>query len=114
MYLAFKEYLEIGGTLDNATFTRFEFKARKEIDRYTFNRLQGDTVVRESVKLLIYELIEIIDTTNGKQVTSSSNDGVSQSYVAIDFNTVVSQLVNSYLSNETTLDGTPLLYLGVE
>ena len=113
MYLTFEEYIEMGGTLDNATFTRMEFRAIKEIDRYTFNRLQTETTVRESVKRLTYEIIIVAVCTQGNQVTASNNDGVSQNYQIIDFNTVVSQLINTFLACETTADGTMLLYRGM-
>ena len=42
MYLAYPEYEEYGGTLDEATFRDLEFDAETEINWYTFNRLKKD------------------------------------------------------------------------
>lgn len=42
MYLTYDEYLNMGGTLDEATFNDFEYEAETQIDWYTFNRLHKD------------------------------------------------------------------------
>lgn len=113
MYLAFDEYKEMGGTLDDAAFSRFEFKAEKLIDQHTFGRLKGLTEQPEAVKRLIFELISMEQKTDNGIVQSVSNDGYSETYAVIDNEQKSVCLIAAYLSREKTADGTPLLYRGV-
>ena len=79
MYLTFEEYKTRGGSLDEAAFNRKETKARRLLDYWTFNRLQGGLGDNEQVvKDLMFEMVETM--TDGQQVTSFSNDGVSVSF----------------------------------
>ena len=76
MYLTFEEYKTRGGSLDEAAFTRKETKARRLLDYWTFDRLKGGLGDNEQVvKDLMFEMVETM--TDGQQVTSFSNDGVS-------------------------------------
>ncbi|MEG0999174.1 MAG: hypothetical protein RSB38_07205 [Oscillospiraceae bacterium] len=112
-YLTYAEYKSTGGTLDSAAFTRLEFMARKLIDTYTFNRLTSITTPTETVKMLVFELVEIANDEEQGIVTSTSNDGYSESHQATDHKKKSLELIYSYLANETAADGTPLLYRGV-
>ena len=96
MYLTYGEYQELGGTLDSATFSEFEFEARCKIDWWTFNRLKNEESYPEEVKRCMYKLIKLLqqvqqasaldgegDSSSGSSVagiSSMSNDGVSTSY----------------------------------
>ena len=104
MYLAYDEYQEYGGTLDETTFNDFEFEAESIVNWYTFDRLKNETEYPEAVKRCIYKLINLaklkadamqlgMQTTtvtdkSGSVTTvsttptiqSQSNDGVSISY----------------------------------
>ena len=78
MYLTYQEYKTRGGSLDEAAFNRKETKARRLLDYWTFDRLKSGLGDNEQVvKDLMFEMVETM--TDGQQVTSFSNDGVSVS-----------------------------------
>ena len=116
-YLAYQEYKSLGGTLDLTPFNMLEFRARKEIDDYTYGRLKKLKTQVEDVKLCIMDLIDKIkkynDNNNGK---SSESVG---SY-SVTYNKPVNKeekeerrsIINSYLSECKLEDGTPYLYRG--
>lgn len=85
-YLTFEEYQSYGGQLDEPTFNREELKAQKRIDFLTNNRLVNDTVIPESVKVAIYEVMllfkekENYENPDSQNVTGFSNDGVSVTF----------------------------------
>ena len=85
-YLTFEEYQSYGGQLDEPTFNREELKAQKRIDFLTNNRLVNDTVIPESVKVAIYEVMllfkekENYENPESQNVTGFSNDGVSVTF----------------------------------
>lgn len=83
MYLTYAEFTEKGGTeLSEAAFSRYEYRAEKEIDRYTQKRLSSSQP-SEAVKRCMVEIIELLCSTEeaGKDnVASVSNDGMSVSY----------------------------------
>ena len=107
MYLTYAEYQSYGGTLDETTFTDYEFEAQVWIDWYTFGRLQNDETVGERVKRCDYKLIQLakmkadmltlgsqtVSTTDASGHTTTvetssaishqANDGVSISYNVI-------------------------------
>lgn len=113
MYLTYLEYKQRGGNLDEITYNRLEYKARAAIDEATFGRAKKDNPVRESVKMLVFELVGLFDIQANSTVKSTSNDGVSETYADIDFTRELSDLISTYLSGEKTEDFIPLLYLGV-
>ena len=133
MYLTYAEYTEMGGTLDQTSFNSLEFEAEVTINWYTFNRLQKDTQIPVAVKRLIYFLITLANqkqsllnptgtsVDNGSQaVASSSNDGVSESYVVLSATDLMNNIkqetqiaVNQYLQGVTNEAGRLLLYRGV-
>lgn len=76
MYLTFDEYIIKGGQLDEAAFTLKEKKAEYLLNYWTFDRLKSGLGDNEQiVKDLVYEMVETM--SDGQQVTSFSNDGVS-------------------------------------
>lgn len=113
MYLTFDEYAEMGGTLNIAAFSRLEFKARKIIDQRTFGRLKGPTEQPEAVKKLVFELVDLEEKEQKGILQSVSNDGYSETYAVVNNEQKSVCLIASYLSQEKTADGTPLLYCGV-
>lgn len=105
MYLSFDDYKNMGGTLDEAAFTDYEYEAECIINWYTFNRLQKETEIPEAVARCMYALIKLAKlkadtmmlgaqittettgdvtkvTTTSASIASQSNDGVSISYNA--------------------------------
>lgn len=125
MYLTQVEYTAYGGTITSATtYDRLEYKARAVIDGVTFGRLQTETVIRESVKRCMFELINLEEAAEqcarevATGIASANNDGVSVSYRAADEATAslertLSATCKTYLANERDSKGVPLLYSGI-
>ena len=123
MYIDRTYYKANGGTeMDDAAFSRNEYRARKIVDRLTQNRVTKMAQVPEAVQRLMVELVTL-EATQGaaaldnQPVSSFSNDGYSETYAQPLTAETVKQLemdlVVDYLAEETDDNGTPLLYLGV-
>ena len=123
MYIDRTYYKANGGTeMDDAAFSRNEYRARKIVDRLTQNRVTKMEQVPEAVQRLMVELVTL-EATQGaaaldnQPVSSFSNDGYSETYAQPMTAETVKQLemdlVVDYLAEETDDNGTPLLYLGV-
>lgn len=88
-YLTYREYQELGGTLDETPFNLLEFASRKEVDENTQNRLKNieTAEIPNEVKLCIFNLIESINKYNETINKSSGNieseniDGYSVKYI---------------------------------
>lgn len=134
MYLTYEQYQEYGGTLDETTFSDYEFEAGTVVDWYTFNRLKNETTYPEALTRLMYRLISIlqlqaqvigVDTSNDNgsgqgNIASRSNDGVSISYNTIPASEIVTQCkdemlnnIRMYLNGLTNSLGQNLLYRGL-
>lgn len=123
-YLTYNEYLALGGTLDQMPFNLLEFRARQNVDKYTFGRLKDlDSQIQE-VKLCINELINTINSYDAfkganKGIASENIDGYSISYVTPSTNITEAQeseikgIVKEYLVDCKLEDGTPYMYCGV-
>ena len=132
MYLTYDEYKVMGGTLDETSFTNFEFQAEAQINRATFNRLKGDKIFPEEVKRLMKYLVDLLERryaafSLGKNnsnadpyITSQSNDGVSVSYNGISPSDLIKlseedalNAIRNYLDGVTNEAGRKLLYRGI-
>lgn len=133
MYLTYEEYLNMGGTLDEAAFDNYLIDSEMLIDWYTFNRLHGETEIPERVKQCVFKLISLadmkskslvlgreVDGTGNASVSAQSNDGVSISYntlsasQALDLIKLESgQIVKQYLNGVVNSAGRKLLYRGI-
>ena len=133
MYLTYEEYLNMGGTLDDAAFDNYLIDAEMLIDWYTFNRLENETVIPEKVKKCVYKLISLADMkskafvlgreVNGEgnaSVASQSNDGVSISYNTISASQALDliksdaeNIIKQYLNGVVNSLGRKLLYRGI-
>lgn len=125
MYLTYDEYENMGGSAAEDLYPRLEAKARAQLNRVTFGRIVGEKPVRENVKYCMFDLISAIEAdegmgglTIGREVASMSNDGVSVSFTASGSGGGTSAarytaIVRSWLADETTACGIPLLYAGV-
>ena len=116
-YLTYDEYKALGGLLDQTPFNLLEFEARKEVDKYTFNRLVNLETQNQEVKLCIYALIEQINSNkaNLNGVASESTDGYSISYTSQNTSEISQKtrnIIETYLINCKLSDGTPYLYRG--
>lgn len=120
-YLTYDEYKNYGGSLEEIAFNRLEFKAEKLVDNETFGRLKNESVISETVKRLIFELIGLLNNTDyasedyTPQQTSEGNDGYSMSFASGTVMTIdmadarVKRLIAEYLAEERDSKGTPLL-----
>ena len=123
MYIDKNYYIENGGTMmDDAAFSRNEYRSRKILDRVTQNRITKMTQVPEAVKRLMVELVTLeanqgAAVMENQPVTSFSNDGYSETYAQPLTTEMVRQLemdlIVDYLAEETDDAGTPLLYMGI-
>lgn len=84
MYLSFEEYVEMGGTMDEADYPTAERRARALLDDWTLGRVKRMDEVPEEVELAMYEIIEHIDEAMsvGDGLSSFSNGVNSLSYDA--------------------------------
>jgi len=82
MYLTYAEFTDKGGTeLSEAAFSRYAYRAKAEIDRYTQGRItDGES---EALKRCMIEVIDAFfkaDEATENNVASVSNDGMSVAY----------------------------------
>lgn len=123
-YLTYDEYLQLGGTLDETPFNILELEARKNIDKYTFGRLQNLEEQCNEVKVCEYRLINALNAyaiseNQNKGVLSENTDGYSVSYGQASENTSMAKIsetrgiIKTYLAECKLEDGTPYLYVGV-
>jgi len=126
MYLTYDEYLNMGGTLDEATFNTLEYEARAKVDYYTFGRLQKDTQFTEPVKRCMFKLIQCILTksqamASGKEATvaSQSNDGFSVTFNTLSADKALEaakvdmlNIIDTYLTYTENEAGKRLLFRG--
>lgn len=123
-YLTYEEYVELGGTLNETPFNILELEAQKNIDKYTFGKLQNlDSQINE-VKVCEYRLINALSTyeayeNQSKGVSSENTDGYSISYGGATENiskakmNEIRGIIKTYLAECKLEDGTPYLYVGV-
>lgn len=114
-YLTYKDYKELGGSLDEASFNLLEQKARKQIDHYTFNRLIDGVPanLKNEIDMIMFRLIGMNDNID-KNINKSSEsiDGYSVSYGgSTQANKEIEDTIKVMLSGYE-VDGVPLLYVG--
>ena len=71
-YITYKEYVDLGGTVDEDTFTILERKAQRMVDQITFNRMQYLLVVPDEVKEVLTEFVNKMGQTNVSYTTTNS------------------------------------------
>lgn len=130
-YLTYEEYIRLNGTLDIAPFNILEFEARKQIDKYTFNRLKGtnSNEIPQEVKMCEFKMINSLnnyvnsvnEVTNNGNVASENTDGYSVSYLTIkDISSILDSkskeletIIKTYLLH-VIFNEEHLLYCGVD
>lgn len=123
-YLSHKEYLMLGGTLEETPFNILELEAQKNIDKYTQGRLKNLKKQMNEVKTCVFQLISLLDsyksyTNQNKAISSENIDGYSISYnVALEniSNAKIKEIkdiIKTHLAECCLEDGTPYLYVGV-
>ena len=121
-YLTYEEYVGYGGSASQTAFPTLEFKARKQIDYLTANRVQGMENIPDSVKLCMVTIMNMDQATGAEaqavnpQKTSFNTDGYSESYghslSADDTAKQIKKQITAMLYGETDDNGVPLLYRG--
>ena len=121
-YLEYSEYVAYGGSADQTAFPLLEFKARKQIDLLTANRVQNMTVVPEAVKMCMMTIMNMDQASGAEaqatnpQLTSFNNDGYSESYgnalSADDTAKQITKQITAMLYGEVDDNGVPRLYRG--
>lgn len=124
-YLTYDEYRRMGGELDEPDFFALEFEAEVEINFFTDRRLIFDAAISQEVKILTFELIDLIGQKNSYGsvesgvVSGVSNDGVSVSYAKQsaqefldNYDSNLKKLLTKYLYGLTNQAGEPLIYRG--
>ena len=123
-YLTYSEYTGLGGTLEETPFNILELEAQKNIDRYTFGRLQDLDEQINEVKICEFKLIELLNTysfydNQNKSISSENTDGYSISYSQATENiskakiNEIKGIIKTYLAECKLEDGTPYLDVGV-
>lgn len=116
-YLTYSEYQEIGGKLQQMPFNLLEYRARKEIDRNSFNRFASVNDYPQELKLCINDLINEIQNYNeiGNKVSETvGNYSVNfNKPVTTEEQKTLNNIIKSYLS-ETKINDVPVLYCGVD
>lgn len=115
-YLTFDEYIALGGDLEQSLFNVVEYRAEKQIDLHTFNRLKRTDIVPQEVKMCIFELIPIMN----KQIDSNSdissetigNYSVTKKTGAEMLKETLN-VIQMYLAN-VKIDNIPILYVGAD
>jgi hypothetical protein len=117
-YLNFDEYRNLEGTLPETPFNLLELRARKIIDKYTFNRLVGLEEQKDEVKGCIMALInEVYNFNKTGGIASESVGSYSVSFnrpVTKEQSSIYKSIVEDYLVMCKLKDGTPYMYCGVE
>ncbi len=102
MYLTYSEYMDLGGQLDETSFTDLEYDAESTINWYTFNRLFKDewkfALETPQLKRCMYQLIKLkqledalimtgvggalggVGWSKEAGIVKESNDGVTTEY----------------------------------
>ena len=123
MLLTFEEYVEMGGVIDNELiYNRHAYRAEGILNAMTHGRVADVVPPIPQVQYALLALIEAIyaeygSGADGRQIASVSNDGMSLNYVTDAGGSSTAryaEIVRQYLQYETDINGTPLLYAGVD
>lgn len=105
-----------GDLIPQESFSKFEFKARTELDRYTFGRLKSLHEIPTEVQACICEIAEYLYKEDQKPsstgISSESTDGYSVTYQKDRSQAVISKEL--YQIAVKHLSTTGLLYRGLD
>ncbi len=85
MYATFEDYTKdfFGDIILEESFSKYEYKARLELDRFTFGRLKGLQEIPTEAKQCVCEIAEYLYSEAQKThsgISSESTDGYSVTY----------------------------------
>lgn len=113
-YLTYEEYKLLGGKLVKPSFNLLEYRAEKKIDQMSSNRFRKLKKYPQSLKLCVYELIDVF-YSEGDYITLNETVGnyskTKQSRETIEREK--GNIIKQYLSEEV-INGVGALYRGVD
>lgn len=115
MLLSYEDYIKYGGKMEEAAFSVYGYEAEQEVNAQTAGRIKAANERIGRCIARVADLLQSADVTQDN-VSSWSNDGVSESYVNVssaEYTDKINGVIYSYLINERDESGTPLLYRGV-
>lgn len=113
-YLSFSEYQELGGKIVEQPFKNLEYRAEKEIDKLTFNRLRKIVTYPQELKMCVYELISILNGEGNSSYISETVGNYSKTKRSSkDIEEVKNSIIEKYLS-DIKVDNIPVLYRGAD
>ncbi len=115
-YATFEDYTKdfFGDIIPKESFSKFEYKARLELDRFTFGRLKGLQKIPEEAKQCVCEMTEYLYSEAQKShsgISSESTDGYSVTYQKEKSGNVINK--DLYQIAEKHLIMTGLLFRGI-
>lgn len=128
-YLTYDEYVELSdiGTITATSFSQAEYRARKRVDRMTYNRVAAMSAIPEDVKRCMVEIINteakigVTAQVDNPLVTSFTTDGYQESHgnlgglsIGDGAEKVLDRIVRTYLYGVLDDNGVPLIYRGCE
>ena len=113
MYLAYDDYMAMGGKLGYIEYEDYGYRAQDYLDTHTMGRLKNAVLIPDKVKRVLKRLTEIIYKYEIQPIiTSESNEGMSVSYAVVK--PVAEQMLDIIDTlKDVEIDGIPLLYRGV-
>lgn len=84
-YITYEEYSALGGTLSSNDFPNWERKAQRQLDYYTFNRIQYLTTIPDEVKEVLTEFVNRMYTQNTTNSSMSSASSYSNGVESVTF-----------------------------
>ena len=116
MLISYDEYINYGGSLNEAAFNTYGYEAERKLMSETHGRINK---VTEPIARCLVRLTDILSKSDVAQdkVTSWGNDGISQSVKDVsaeEYAAKADNIIREYLSDEVDEKGVPLLYLGVD
>ncbi len=117
-YTSYDFYLKdcFGDKIPEQSFSKYEYKARIELDRFTFGRLKGLPDIPQEVQQCICEMAEYLyddeqKKTQNNGISSESTDGYSVTYQKEKSRTAVEKELYQIVVKH--LGRSELLYRGV-
>lgn len=115
-YATFEDYTKdfFGVIIPKESFSKYEYKARLELDRFTFGRLKGLQKIPEEAKQCVCEIAEYLYNEAQKThsgISSESTDGYSVTYQKEKSSNAVNRDLYQIAVKHLAMTG--LLYRGI-
>lgn len=111
-YLTFDEYLNLGGTLEEAPFSIYEYRAEKKVDLYTCNRFAKAKEYPSELKQCVFNLIPLFESDNNilsEKIGDYSITKKDRKQIENDIKDIIKDCL-SYV----VIEDVPVLYVGAD